>query len=279
MDPLRDPLSIQRHIFLDDNKYGHWKVKMGYVIRSIDEDAWTAVENGLKEPVSESEDGKWVPKLKELWTDEEKILSKMKSKAVSAIFYSLSQDQFKQVQDCTTAKEAWDTLQLYYEGTTNVRRSRLDALASQFKNLRIDENERVTEFSAKISAIASETNVIGKKHKDKKLVKMFRRCLLGRVGSHLSAMNVALNTDTNKFGEVVGMIKAHEMDQDCRTPSTQKGIALTVSEDTQKIQELENAMTMMVKKFDRTFKRLDKGSRRSFMENSYGESEKSFRRT
>lgn len=86
----------------------------------------------------------------------------------------------------------------------------------------MEENERVTEFSTKLSALASEVNVLRNKYKDKKLVKNFLRCLPKRFESHLSAINVDLNTYTMKFGEVVGMIEAHEMDLECRTPSIQE---------------------------------------------------------
>lgn len=199
MDPVQE---LTRNITLNDTNYGHWKQK-------------------------------------ELWTDDEKKASKMNSRAISAIINTLNDDQFKQIQDCANDKQAWDTLQQYYEGTTTIRRSRLDALASKFETIRMEEGELVTEFSSKLSVIASEANVLGKKHKEKKLVKKFLRCLPDRFESHLSAMNVALNTDTLKFSEVVRMIKAHEMDLQRRTPTVQKGIALVVSEDKQKIQELK----------------------------------------
>lgn len=161
---------------------------------------------------------------------------------------------------------------MYYEGTTTVRRSHLDALASKLETILMEEGELVTEFSAKLSAIASEANVFGKKFKEKKLVKFFLRCLPGRFESHLSAINIALNTDTMKFSEVVGMIKAHEMDLERRTPAVQKGIALVVSEDKLKIQELENTMSLMVKKFDKSLKRFDRGSRGHFRKTQSGES-------
>lgn len=46
-----------------------------------------------------------------------------------------------------------------------------DHLAAQFENLRMTEDESITDFSAKLSSIAHEATVLGKEYKDKKLVK------------------------------------------------------------------------------------------------------------
>ena len=56
----------------------------------------------------------------------------------------------------------------YYEGTSTVKRARLDYLASQFENMRMTEEESVTSFSSKLSSIANEAIVLGKNFKDKK---------------------------------------------------------------------------------------------------------------
>lgn len=78
---------------------------MAYAIRSIGENVWTAVGEGWDEPVVKGDNGKMVPKKKNLWMDDEKRMSKMNSRAISAIHSSLNGDQFKQIHDYSNAKE------------------------------------------------------------------------------------------------------------------------------------------------------------------------------
>jgi len=49
----------------------------------------------------------------------------------------------------------------------------LDLLASQFEDIRMTDDEKIGDFSAKLSSIANESQVLGKKYEDAKLVKKF----------------------------------------------------------------------------------------------------------
>ena len=88
------------------------------------------------------------------------------------IFSAVELDQFKIIQGCESAKEAWDVLVNHFEGDTSVRRTRIDHLASRFENLRMEDDESIAGFVSKLSSIANEATVLGKKYKEKKLVKM-----------------------------------------------------------------------------------------------------------
>lgn len=48
-------------------------------------------------------------------TTDEKNASKFNSKAISTILSALDIDQFKIIQECKSAKDAWDTLVNYFE--------------------------------------------------------------------------------------------------------------------------------------------------------------------
>ena len=53
------------------------------------------------------------------------------------------------------AKEAWDILQVTYEGTNTVQEARLKLLATKFENLRMKEDETVGEYNARVCDIAN----------------------------------------------------------------------------------------------------------------------------
>ncbi|KAG7537093.1 GAG-pre-integrase domain [Arabidopsis suecica] len=172
------------------------------------------------------EDGKDVLKPEDRWDDTEEAKAIANSKALSLIFNSVNQNQFKRIQNCESAKEAWDKLAKAYEGTSSVKRSWIDMLASQFETLTMEESETIEEFSGKISAIASEVH--------------------------------NLDTDTIDFEEVVGMLQAYELEITTCNNSSSKGLALTVSSEKNEIQELKDEMSMIAKNFNRTLRRVEK---------------------
>ena len=57
---------------LDSGNFGHWKAKMRHIIREIDEDSWTAVEEGWSSPTMLMENKFRTPKPKDRWTDSDK---------------------------------------------------------------------------------------------------------------------------------------------------------------------------------------------------------------
>ena len=55
------------------------------------------------------------------------------SKALNAFFCGVSPDEFHRISHITIAKEAWEILETTYEGTKNVKDTKLQMLATQFE--------------------------------------------------------------------------------------------------------------------------------------------------
>ena len=190
---------VHKSLMLDENNFGHWKVRMKQQLKEIEEDTWTAVETRWTDPKKFTEEDEEIPKPKNKWTKAEKTASRLNAKALSEICNAISSNQFKLEQGCCPAKDAWDTLVEYYEGTSTVKRARLDYLESQFENLRMTEEESITSFSSKLSSIANEATVLGKNFKDKKLVKKMIRCLPEKYASYKALSKVRMNRYEMKF--------------------------------------------------------------------------------
>ena len=128
---------------LNDMNYGYWKVRMRANLRGADEDIWTVVQSGWEKLWVMQEDGLKTLKSKTKWTAAEKKLSKFNAKALDTIFSYVDGKQFELIQSCKSAKETWDILQNAFEGTANVRRIRLDLLASQFEDIRMSDDDKI----------------------------------------------------------------------------------------------------------------------------------------
>ncbi|XP_019092265.1 PREDICTED: uncharacterized protein LOC104748445 [Camelina sativa] len=180
MEKSLDFVAVQSPLKLDPECFGFWKVSIKQAISSIDMEAWFAVEDGWSHPTEKDEKGEMVLKHRKKWTAEEKAESKHNSQELSVIFKSLPRAIFNQVQGCETAKEAWNILVVMFEGTSRVKRTWLDNLASDFENLHMTQTESVADYNSRLSGIAQEAVVLGKRYKDKKLVKKILRSLPGK---------------------------------------------------------------------------------------------------
>ncbi|KAL1214887.1 hypothetical protein V5N11_010213 [Cardamine amara subsp. amara] len=251
MESTHQFVVINKPLKLDVEHYGHWKVNMQQVIQVIDLESWIAVEERWNHPTITDADGKKTLKPKKSWSAEEKREAKFNAKALSAIFTSLPRNQFTRVQGCTSAKEAWDILQVAFEGTSNVKRIRIDMLESEFESLTMGTGESVDDFGSKMSSIRREAIVLGKNYKDKKLVKKFLESPPARFQSHKSAIDVALDSDDLKFDHVVGMMQAYELQLKKKEQTAGKRVALMVDQT----DELEDKVSLMVKKYLKKFEK------------------------
>ena len=82
---------------------------------SIDETVWDAVDVGWTRPKS----------AKSTWDKAALAIANANSKALNAIFCSVSPDEFHRISHITIAKEAWQILETTYEGTKKVKDTKL----------------------------------------------------------------------------------------------------------------------------------------------------------
>ena len=120
MDLMKKGGSTSRPPFLDGTNYGYWKARMRSFIKSIDEKAWRLVIQGWEPPTKTYAEGKTVPKSEVEWTPEEDALSTQNSRGLNAIFNGVDLTQFKMISTAEVTKEAWDILQVAFEGTDAV---------------------------------------------------------------------------------------------------------------------------------------------------------------
>ncbi|XP_019092256.1 PREDICTED: uncharacterized protein LOC104748415 [Camelina sativa] len=222
---------LQKAVILDDRGYGRWKVRTVQLIRNLGEDAWTAVEEGWEPPYEKTKAGDKITKPKARWTVDEKNLSKYNARTLNVIFGAVDDDEFKLVQGCESAKDAWDILQKSHEGNSSVKITRLDQLASQSEVLRMDPDETISQFSAKMSAIANEAKNLGKIYKNTKLVKKLIRCLPSKYAAHKAVIRVS-------------------------------GTAFKADDTSDQLKEIKDNMSLMARNFGKALKRVEKGQER-----------------
>nr|CAN73575.1 hypothetical protein VITISV_008297 [Vitis vinifera] len=176
-----------------------------------------------------------------------------------SIFNAISTDEFRRIATCTSAKEAWDILQVTHEGTNAVKVSKLQMLTSRFETIRMDDHETFGEFNAKLMDIVNSSFNLGEPISNSKVVRKILRSLPERFRAKVTAIEESKDVDSLKIDELVGSLQTFEMT--LVSPRKAKGIALKAikeeslsseSEDDEKMSEGE--LTKFAKKFKKYMK-------------------------
>ena len=91
---------------------------------SIDESVWDAVDISWTRPEV----------AKSTWDKAALAASNANSKALNAIFCGVSPDEFHRISHITIAKEAWEILEITYEGTKKVKDTKLHMLTLSLRS-------------------------------------------------------------------------------------------------------------------------------------------------
>lgn len=150
--------SVNRPLSFNGEGYGYWKERMQIFLEPSNIDIWDAVENGPFVPKHEVNCAS-VDKPKTFWTDEEKKKVQYNLKARNIITSALSYE-FYRVSNCKTAKDMWDTLQLTHEGTTKVKRARMNTLTHEYKLFRMKQGESIQDMRKSFNHIINHLRAL-----------------------------------------------------------------------------------------------------------------------
>ena len=200
---------------------------------------------------------------------EEDRLASCDSKALNAIFRAVDVNQFKLISTCEVAKEAWEILEMAHEGTKAVRLSKLQILTSYFENLRMKEEESISDFNSKICDIANEAFALGEKYSEEKLVRKTLRSLPKRFAYKVTVIEEAKDVQNMKLGELIGSLRTFEMNlEEEKGDKKPKGIAFQAeSRDDKGVEhgdeddDIAETMALMSKNFSKILKRFNKNNK------------------
>jgi hypothetical protein len=204
---------VNRPPLLDGTNYDYWKSRMSAFLKSIDSKTWKAVIKGWEHPVALDKDGNKTSVLKseEEWTTAEDESSLANSRALNAIFNGVDQNVFRMIKKCNIAKEAWEILEITYEGTSKVKKSRLQLLTTQFERLTMKKDESIQEFYMNILDIANAFDTLGEKMSEEKLVRKILRSLPKRFDMKVTAIEEAQDISKMKIEELIGSLQNFEI--------------------------------------------------------------------
>ncbi|XP_074278398.1 uncharacterized protein LOC141601989 [Silene latifolia] len=84
------------------------------------------------------------------------------SRAMSFLQRGITKEEFSRFSSCSSAKQILDSLELAYEGTSQVKKYRIDLLTQQYEMFHMERDENINDMSARFSNITNELKNLGK---------------------------------------------------------------------------------------------------------------------
>ncbi|VFQ77300.1 unnamed protein product [Cuscuta campestris] len=206
--------STTRPPLFDGTNYAYWKERMRIFIQSNDYDSWLVIKHGETVP-TKIVDGVLVPKLETEYTSNDKKKMQLNARAINFLYCAVNPDDYRKISRCKTANEMWNKLEVTYEGTSQVKDSKIDLLTHEYELFMMMENETIDGMFERFSTIVSNLDTLGKHYEDHVLVRKILRSLTPEWKSTVNPIKEGRDYNTLTYDALRGyddwkiMMEAH----------------------------------------------------------------------
>ena len=138
-------------------------------------------------------------------------MANFNSRALNALFSTVTNEEFKKISSIETAQEAWTILQTTYEGTKAVKDSKFQRLTTRFEEIRMEEDESFDEFYTKLKDIVNSAFNLGKTILEPKIVRKMLRSLPERFHAKITVIEESKDIDKIPLTELVGNLQTYKL--------------------------------------------------------------------
>ncbi|KAH9724999.1 hypothetical protein KPL70_007704 [Citrus sinensis] len=263
---FREGQSTTRPPFFDGNDYAYWKTRMRIYLQALDYEIWEVVCDGPFMPMFKDEIGDDIPKPSSQWSELEKRKMSLNSKAMNALFCALDKKEFHRVSSCESAQEIWHKLEVVYEGTNQVKESKISRYTRQYELFQMEQNENVYSMYTRFTDIVNTLGALGKTFSNSEKVKKIIRSLPKEWRPKRTAIEEAKDLNTLPLDDLIGSLISYEEDLAAEKghEEKKKSIALKASkyESDEESEPDDEELAMLARRFRKFFKKT--GERRNF---------------
>jgi len=229
-----------------------WKVRMIIFLQSLG----TLVAKSLNKPYSrpESEEDTWSE-----FTFKEFDAN---SKAQNALLLALNEDDLTHViMHCKSAYEIWQHLLVTHEGTSQVKRAKIDLLRSQYESFKMLEDESIDDMITKFTKITNALSSLGDDISNDQKVRKLIRALPSSWEIKDTTLKELNNKDEMELISLIGNLKTHEMKKKARedtVPQKKKSIAFKSSSsnyDDEEDEQNDEELSLIVRNVKRMYRK------------------------
>ncbi|WP_185695705.1 retrotransposon gag domain-containing protein, partial [Escherichia coli] len=144
------------------------------------------------------------------WTDEDKRLVNVDTKARSLIAMSLPDEVFHSISKLKTAKEIWDTLCVQYEGADALIESRKIHLIRQYEKFIAAKGETLSQTHQRFNCLLIDLKTYDVVYSNSQVVTKFMEALPEHWETYTMCLKMSQDIKTMTLSELYGMMLNHE---------------------------------------------------------------------
>ena len=137
---------------------------------------WIIVTKSLKIP-TKFVDNISIPKTEDECDERDHKLLQANTKAKLTLVCGLDSKEYNRISSCDSAKEIWDKLEVTYEGTNQMKESRIDMLVHSYELFKMNSDESISSMFTRFTETVNSLKSLGKIYTNSELVRKILRCL------------------------------------------------------------------------------------------------------
>ncbi|XP_050233278.1 uncharacterized protein LOC126681771 [Mercurialis annua] len=144
--------------FLDGSNYKVWKYMMENYLDMQGVDLLSVFLRGWTPPCDKN--GVLLKSVE--WSKEQEKENGMSRKDITTLLSSIAREEQGRIQHLNCAKQMWETLESYYEGTHQVKGKKLEFLLGEYEGFKGLSNEDVSSMTSRLLKIVHSLEQLGK---------------------------------------------------------------------------------------------------------------------
>ena len=105
-------------------------------------------------------------------------MTQLNAKAMNLLYCALDANEFNKILGYISVKEIWDKLEVTYEGTNQVKETRINMLVHRYELFQMEQNKSISSMFIHFTDIVNGLKYLGKKYTNSDSVKKVLRSLL-----------------------------------------------------------------------------------------------------
>ncbi|MQM13164.1 hypothetical protein Taro_046087 [Colocasia esculenta] len=177
---------------------------MEFFLQGLDYQIWSIVEEGHLLVTDE----------KDKWTKDDKKKISLNYNTKSILCCALSKKEFNRISACKLAMEMWEKLRITYEGTDEVKETRIDILVTQYERFQMQSGELTTQMYNRFTDITNGLAGLRKTYEMGDMVRKILRSLPASWSPKVTAIEEANDLKRMSLEKLIGSLMAHEINME-----------------------------------------------------------------
>ncbi|GAV60937.1 DUF4219 domain-containing protein/UBN2 domain-containing protein [Cephalotus follicularis] len=247
--------SISRPPFFDGNNYSFWKTRTTIFLQSLDYQLWHIIVNGPR-ILTRTVEGLVSVKPENEFNENDFRMLQLNSKAKHVLFCAVGPNEFNPISSYDSTKEMWDLLEVSYEGTNQVKESKISMLVHEYELFMMLDDENISEMFTCFTTIINSLKNRGKSYPNQELVRKILRFLPKIWTPKVTTIEEAKELTTLPLEQLLGSLMTHETTMknlEYVETKKKKTIALKASKEESERDE-DGDMTLITSQFKKFLK-------------------------